>query len=339
MAEITQRDLAARLGLSYSTVSRVFNGDPRVRPDTRQRVLAEAERLGFRGNALARALRLKRSLSIGMIGVNTGFGYFAAIAAALEQRARESGYHVIICHRGEEGGSAREIEFLLERQVDALVLTPDPHAEDLALLARVREAGRPLVFVDRSLPGFPCHYLGTASRAGSRAMGDYLLGLGHRRIAFVAGPEGDSTAEARLAGFREAVAAAGLPRDAAPVVPAGGWTQADGERALPALLALSPRPTAVMACNDPVAVGLYLGLRRAGLRVPADFSLAGYADEPTGECLATPLTTVHQPAARLGLRTAEVVLGLLEGRLDPETPIHEELEDTLVIRASCAAPE
>jgi LacI family transcriptional regulator len=334
LAEFTQRDLARRLGLSYATVSRVFNEDPRVRPETRRRVLQEAADLGFRGNALARALRLKKSFSIGMIGVNTGFGYFATVAAALEQRARESGYHVIICHRDPAGGSAREVEFLLDRQVDALVLTPDPHHEDRDQLAAVAESGRPLVLVDRFLPDFPCHYLGTASRAGSRALAEYLLALGHRRIAYVSGPEGDSTAEARLAGYREAMDACGLEPL---VVPAGGWSQADGEKVLPQLALLAPRATAVMACNDPVAVGLFLGLRRAGVRIPAELSLAGYADEPTGECLATPLTTVHQPAARLGLRTAEVVLSLLEGP-PPGDFVHEELEDTLVLRASCAPP-
>ncbi|MCC2669278.1 MAG: LacI family transcriptional regulator, partial [Armatimonadetes bacterium] len=118
MSKLTQRELAAHLGLSYATVSRVFNGDLRVKEPTRHRVMQEAERLGFRGHALARALRMKKSFALGMVGTNTLHSYWAEVMSALERRARESGYHVIICHRHREEGSAEQVRFLLDRQVD-----------------------------------------------------------------------------------------------------------------------------------------------------------------------------------------------------------------------------
>src|SRR5688500_7030275 len=134
MSKLTQRELAAHLGLSYATVSRVFNGDVRVTEPTRIRVLQEAQRLGFRGHSLARALRMKKTFAIGMVGTNSPHTYWSDVLAALETRARELGYHVIICHRQRDAGSASVIRFLLDREVDALIVAPHATAEEPATL-------------------------------------------------------------------------------------------------------------------------------------------------------------------------------------------------------------
>lgn len=335
MSKLTQRELAAHLGLSYATVSRVFNGDARVTEPTRRRVLQEARRLGFHGHSLARALRLKRSFAVGVVGSNSVHTYWAEVLAALETRLRELGYHAIICHRRKDSGSAEQIRFLLEREVDALVLVPHPHAEEPAALRDVVESGKSLLMLNNRLPGFPSHHIGTDSRAGSELACAHLLGLGHRRIAFAAGPAGDYTAESRLAGYRAAMARAGVPEAEQTVVEAG-WQQSDGEGAAERLLALPARPTAVLAANDPLAFGLYLGFRRAGMRIPEDVSLVGYSGDRAGELLATPLTTVAQPVEELGRRTAELVVELIDGR--HEGFVCEELPDRLLVRESCAAP-
>lgn len=334
MSKLTQRELAAHLGLSYATVSRVFNGDGRVTEPTRRRVLQEAERLGFRGHALARALRLKKSFALGLVGANTG-GYWSNVVAALERRARELGYHVIICHRGRDEGSMEQIRFLLDRQVDALIVAPHPTREDPAVLREVTESGTPLLLLNNRLSGFPAHYVGTDSLTGMRRACEHLIALGHRRIACAAGPEGEYTAMCRVNGYREALQAAGIPYVEEWICHAG-WNQAAGEVAGPRLLALSPRPTAIVAANDDVAIGVYLEARKAGLRIPEDLSLVGYSGDRTGSLLATPLTTVRQPVDALGRRAAELLLELMGGEHD--CLVAEELEDELVIRESCAAP-
>lgn len=334
MSQITQRDLAARLGLSYATVSRVFNGDRRVTEGTRRRVLEEAERVGFRGHSLARALRMKRSFSIGVVGAAYSDSYWAELLSALDRTARAEGYHVIICHRAADAGSGSEIRFLLERQVDAIVVCPHPTEEDLRTLCQVQERV-PLLMLNNRLPGFKAHYIGTDSRSGSRQAVEHLIGLGHRRIAFAKGPEGDYTAESRLAGYEDAMRAAGLPTEGL-VLGGGAWGREAGREAAAALLALLPRPTAVMAANDPMAFGIYLELQEAGMRIPSDISLVGYSGDHSGELLATPLTTVAQPAELLGRRTAELVLELIQSQ--PDEPAFEELSDELVVRASCAPP-
>lgn len=335
MSKLTQRELAAHLGLSYATVSRVFNGDERVTEPTRRRVLLEAERLGFRGHALARALRLKKSFALGMVGTNTHLGYWSSVLAAMERRARELGYHVIICHRGKDEGSTEQIRFLLDRQVDALLLAPHPTAEDPAVLREIEAEGTPLLLLNNRLADFPAHYLGTDSRTGMRRACEHLIALGHRRIACAAGPAGEYTAMSRLAGYREALQAAEIPYVEEWVLRAG-WNQEAGAEAGQRLLALSPQPTAVVAANDDVAIGIYLEARAAGLRVPEDLSIIGYSGDRTGALLATPLTTVRQPVDALGRRATELILELMGGEHD--RLVCEELTDELVIRASCAAP-
>jgi LacI family transcriptional regulator len=335
MSKLTQRELAAHLGLSYATVSRVFNGDGRVTEPTRRRVLQEAERLGFRGHALARALRLKKSFALGMVGANTHQGYWSNVVAAMERRARELGYYVIICHRERDEGSAEQIRFLLDRQVDALIVAPHPTREEPAVLQEVTESGTPLLLLNNRLSGLPAHYVGTDSRTGMRRACEHLIALGHRRIACAAGPEGEYTAMCRVAGYREALQAAGISYVEEWICHAG-WDQAAGEAAGPRLLNLSPRPTAIVAANDDVAIGVYLEARKAGLRIPEELSLVGYSGDRTGSLLATPLTTVRQPMDALGRRAAELLLELMGGEHD--RLVTEELEDELVIRESCAAP-
>lgn len=335
MSKLTQRELAAHLGLSYATVSRVFNGDVRVTEPTRRRVLQEAERLGFRGHALARALRLKKSFALGMVGANTHVGYWSCVVAALERRARELGYYVIICHRERDEGSSEQIRFLLDRQVDALIVAPHPTREDPAVLREVTEGGTPLLMLNNRLSGFPAHYLGTDSHTGMRRACEHLISLGHQRIACAAGPAGEYTAMSRVAGYQEALQAAGIPYVAEWICQVG-WNQEAGEAAAQKLLGLSLRPTAVVAANDDVAIGVYLEAKKAGLRVPEDLSIVGYSGDRAGSLLATPLTTVRQPVDALGRRAADLLLELMGG--EHERLVSEELEDELVIRASCAAP-
>lgn len=334
MSKLTQRELAAHLGLSYATVSRVFNGDGRVTEPTRRRVMLEAERLGFRGHALARALRLKKSFAVGMVTTNNTHSYWNEVLAAMEQRARAAGYHIIICHRDRRAGSAEQIKFLLDRQVDALILAPHPTAEQVPVLREVAEDGVPLLMLNNRLPDFPAHFLGTDSRTGMRRACEHLLRLGHQRIAFSPGAAHDYTAESRLAGYRDALRNANLA-DAELVLRSAGWEQSSGEAAGQEILSLTEAPTAIAAANDDVAIGIYVVLREAGVRVPEDVSLVGYSGDRAGALLATPLTTVRQPVEALGRRAAELVLELIDGR--HERLVTEELEDELVIRASCAS--
>lgn len=332
MPAMSQSEFAERVGLSYKTISRVLNGHPCVNKATRQRVLAAADELGFRGHSVARSLRLRRSFAIGLVGVNTRNTFWMDVVEAMDQRAREVGYHVVVCHRTRGENSSEEIRFLMDRQVDALVLSPHPTREDPRLLREVEAAGVPLLMLGNRVSACATHYLGTDSRSGTRQATGHLLGLGHRRLAFVTGPEGDCTAAVRLQGCREAVAAAGAEL----VVVPGGWRREGGLAAGRELLGAHSLPTAVVCVNDATAVGVYQALRAGGVRVPEDVSLVGYSNDAAGELLPVPLTTVAMPVERLGRRAVDLLLELIAG--EHEAPVFEEFADELVIRASCVPP-
>lgn len=333
MPRLTQKELAAGLGLSYATVSRALNGDERVHVETRRRVQSRARELGFSGSAVARALRLKRSLALGVVWGVTEGSYWSRVLGALEERARSLGYSVVVSHRAPREESSEAVRFLCDRQTDAIILCPAASGEDLRELERIHGDGCPILQFNGRLPAARLPYLGTASRRGSAQLCCHLIDLGHREIVFAAGPDGEHTAAERLAGYREAMERCGLGARVR-VIP-GGFTQDAGAAVVAELLRDGPLPTAIQAVNDPLAIGIFQELRRRGLRVPQDLSLVGYSDDAACELLPTPLTTVSQPVEQLGSRAAELAVELMSV---PDRSTFEELPDRLIIRASSGRP-
>jgi LacI family transcriptional regulator len=336
---ITQRDVARFLGVSYLTVNRALSEDlatsAKVGPLLRERILAAAAQLGYRKNLLASNLVLNKTSSIGVVWPHAAESYYLDVLGALERKAREQGYQVVITHRRSAGaGSGEEIEFLTTRMVDGLIVAPDDHGESPEVFDKLSQARIPVLLFNSFIPGLPCNYLGTDSRRGAMQACQHLQQLGHRRIAFVAGPANDYTNRCRLDGCRNAMEMAGLPSPL--VLESGGFSVAHGRAVAERLLGSSPRPTAVLAANDSLAIGLFLELRRCGIRIPDELSLIGYAGMWEGGLLSRPLTTVAQPVEELGRRAAELIIGLIGHK--PDTPIFEELPDQLLLRESCAPP-
>lgn len=333
---MTQQEFADRIGISYRTVSRVFNDHPHVSVRARETVLREARRLGFRRHPGARGLRMKKTFTVGMILQNEPLFFWSRILARLERDLREEQYYLVVCHRREEdAGSKDELTYLLDRDVDAVILVPSPADKPAGMRSFLAE-GKPLLLLDQKIRGVACHYLGTNSYAGSRALCRHLLELGHRRIAFVTGPRAQYTSRRREEGYRAALAAARISRKEQQVFCARAWDRGEGERAAAHFLGLKKRPTAIMAANDVIAMGLHLQLRQRGLRLPRDMSLAGYGGELDGELVTPALTTVAQPAEAIGSRAAALILELI--RRPRGKPVGEELEDVLILRDSVGRP-
>ena len=333
---VTQQDLARLVGVSYPTVNRALSGHASVSLEMRRRVQNAADRLGYRKNYAARSLVTKTTCSVGMIGSHNPPSFWSAVLAAMEQQCRELGYHVIVSHRPDStSDSYTELEFLTERGVDGVVVAPDSAFERADVLNSYAASGRPLLLLGRYMPGVRASYVGTASQEGARKACQHLIALGHRRIAIVAGLDGDYPNDCRVAGYRAAMEDAGVTASQQMVIRTKGFDEKHGKMAVEQMLALPKRPTAVFCVNDSLAIGMYLGLRERGLGVPEDFSLIGYAGVPEGEYLASPLTTVVQPVEQLGKRAGEVIVDMINGKL--ERPLFEELTDTLLIRQSCAA--
>ena len=299
-------DISRHAGTSVATASRVLNGSTHPVSDaTRARVLAAAADLGYQPSALAQALVTRSSRIIGVIVNDIVDAYFAEIARGVEDVAGRMGHLVMVCnadHRVEA-----EIEYvraLRDYHAAGIVFAGSgaPGATEAnAALARQVGAARGVVALARR--DFPALHLGVDNAAAARDITEHLIALGHRRIAFVEGPEELYTSAERLAGFRAAMAAAGLAAD---LRHPGGFDFEAGQAAAGRLLAAPPLPDAVVAANDEAAIGVLTALRGAGVDVPGDVSVAGIDD--TRPARFADLTAVSLPLYELGAAAARAII-------------------------------
>ena len=334
-------DIAKKARVSFKTVSRVLNGNPRVAADLRSRVLEAMAELDYQPNLAARSLAGRRSYAIALLidrkvlfPDDDGGSYFAPYLVDLQAGAllacREAGYHFFI-----EPYDADSKTFPLELRaqlsklaLDGVLLAP-PSVDLRDLLDALDEWGMPYV---RIAPGIEIDRAPSVTIDEYRAtlaMAEHLLSLGHRRIGFVGGPETHIAAAARLVAFREAVA-----DRAELVVQPGDFTFAGGLAGGEALLASPERPTAIFAANDFMAAGVTVAATRSGLRVPQDISIAGFDDSAIAHFVWPPLTTVRQPIREMAHAAIDYLVSLAGGEAMATQRI--ELSFQLIARASTA---
>ncbi|MGQ9489678.1 MAG: LacI family DNA-binding transcriptional regulator [Anaerolineae bacterium] len=330
---ITIQQVAERAGVSVSTVSHVINGTRYVSPELTERVRAAMAELRFQPNALARSLRRKETLTLGMIVPDNANPFFAMLAYAVENACYQRGYSLILTNSG--GDLARElanINVLLGKQVDGLILAAvGLGSRDLEQVLRAA----PAVVVDRNLPGVEVDTLLVDNLGGGRQATRYLIELGHRRIGCITGPSTTTPSAERVTGYRAALAEAGIPVDEN-LIARGDFQFAGGYAGAQALLALSEPPTAIFACNDLMAMGAIAAAAANGLRVPADLSIIGF-DNSTLAAYTTPaLTTVAQPIAEIGRLATEMVI---QRSQTPDAARQRRILSTqLVVRQSTCPP-
>lgn len=323
-------DVAARAGVSHQTVSRVLNGDPTVRPATRETVLEAVRALGYRRNRAARALVTRRTATVGVLAPGSALFGPTSTLVAVEGAAREAGYFVSVATvpGWAPEGIGRALEHFMEHGVEALVVIA-PHDDAVAALGRVG-VEVPVVVVGPASPGGGLHAVSVDQHRGARLATRHLLDLGHAGVAHVAGPADWIDARERLRGWTDELAA---DARAVPAPVLGDWTARSGYEAGRALLA-GDLPTAVFAANDQLALGLLRAFAEAGVRVPEDVSVVGFDDVDGSAYFHPPLTTVRQDFDALGRRCLALVVALLEGA----APADELLEPHLVVRGSTAPP-
>ncbi|MGX6601339.1 LacI family DNA-binding transcriptional regulator [Micromonosporaceae bacterium Da 78-11] len=320
-------DVAALVGVSTASVSLVLRGAPGPSAQTRERVLAAAAEIGYRADRAASLLARRRRHLLGVL-LDVRNPFHAELVEEIYAEADRAGYEVVLSTLTRERGEARAIETLLDFRCEALILLgPDAPDADLDRLA----AQVPCVVIGRIVRDADVDVVRPAEDVGVDAALHHLIGLGHSRIAFVDGGRG-AVAATRRRGYRRAMRRAGLE---ARVIP-GDHTEEGGIRAGRLLTAAADRPTAVMASNDRLAVGLMDAFVRAGLDVPADISLVGYDDSTLARLAHIDLTTVNQDAAA---QARNAVLAAVS-RLDAGRTARQELVlvPHLVVRGSTAAP-
>ncbi len=340
---VNVRTVADQAGVSIATVSRVLSGGAPVKAETRDRVLAVVKRTGYSPHPAARSLKGRRTETLGVVLPDLHGEFYSELLRGIDRAARREGYHVLVSGSHSDRREVEVVLAALRGRVDALVLMfPDIGPEVLAPpLLDV-----PAVLLNCAVAGRPCHSLRIDNYGGAAAVVRYLAGLGHRRIAFVAGPPRNLDAAERRRGFMAAARKAGAAL--APTILRGDFTEESGFRAGERLLAAagseqganafapgSNLPTAVFAANDAMALGCLHALRQHGLAVPGDVSLVGFDDIPAARWAQPPLTTVRVPIAELGERAVARALAAVRTG-PPRQQTEERLPVALIERASCA---
>jgi LacI family transcriptional regulator len=330
----TIKDVARVAGVSVATVSRALNGAENVLPHTRQRILEVARELRYAPSGAARSLITRKTDTIGALLPDLHGEFFSELIRGIDATMRRHGYHVLVSgshgDRGETGAMLRA----MRGRVDGLiVLSPESGSH---ILPRHFGESMPVVLLNSAVDGRRAFDLiNIENYDGAFAMVRHLADLGHRRIAFIKGPDANRDASERLRGYRDAAAAISADRSPDLVQP-GDFREETGYRAGQRLLALTRRPTAIFASNDAMAVGCLCALQEAGVRVPADIALAGFDDIPIARFTAPPLTSVRVSIAELGRAAAERVLHGVRSH-NRQKHLHMTLPTELVIRDSTGA--
>jgi LacI family transcriptional regulator len=332
------RDVAKHAGVSIATVSTALNRTGPVSEKTLRRIWDAVEAVGYAPNAIARSLRLGKSRLLGLVVSEITNPFFGALTLAIEKTAHASGYAVIVCNSNEE--EARELELLdllrVQRVAGILVAPSGSGAKYRDSLSR--HADPPLITIDRQVEGLERDFVGLDNRVAGRLITEYILRLGHRRIAFVGGRPGVSTSDHRYDGYCQALAAVGLKPDPALCLRGEFRSETAYTVAQPLLTMMADRPTAIVAANNVMALGAMQVVGDLGFRCPQDISVAGIDDFPWSTALRPRLTTVAQPIEEIGRTAVEMLLDHLSDERTPPTVTRSRIfAPTLITRDSCAA--
>jgi DNA-binding LacI/PurR family transcriptional regulator len=333
-ARPTIYDVARLAGVSTATVSRALNGTGQIAPATRSTIEAAVEQLGYRPNTIARSLVTKSTQTIAFLLPDITNPFYASLVRGIERYVLSHDHTMLLCTT--DGDAEREEQYLnLLRAkqvdgalVDGLVLPPER-------IARFVRDGFPIVCLDRDIDSSSIPLVQVDNRLGGRLATEHLLALGHRRIGHVTGSRMLRISDDRLAGYRDALAAAGVVDDPG-LVGDGSFTEESGHDAALALLHASPDITAIFAANDLSALGVLNAVVESGRRVPDDVSVIGFDDLRLSSFTSPPLTTVRQPAVEIAELATKLLIRLVRG--EEVERMHHLLAPELVVRASTAAP-
>ena len=338
MAKPTINDVARLAGVSKKTVSRVINRSPLLNEETRDRVEAVIRETGYVPNPQARALALRRNFLIGLVHDNPSAQTVLNVQQGILGALRGTEFEMVV--RPVDRGSATMLadvrDFVSRQRPFGVILLP-PISENDQLAELCRELGCRYVRMGSAQLDEPANMVASNDRQAVTEATRYLISQGHRRIGLITGPHGFRSARERQQGFEDALSEAGikLPRS---LIADGNYTFESGIAATQSLLDVSPRPTAIFACNDDMAAGVLLAARQRGLGVPDQLSIVGFDDQPLAARVWPPLTTVHWPMKAMGRSAA---LKLIADMIDEDNDVEEPsmFVSTLIKRGSVAPPE
>lgn len=345
MARVTSKDVAKKAGVSRATVSLVLNNVPnaRISNQTRQKVLAAAQKLNYSPNILAQSLKTRRSKIIGLIIPSITNPFFPSIAQGVEDVAVANGYNIFLCNSFRNAEKENSyIRALAGRQVDGIIfasMTYNPQA-----VQKLQKDGMSIVAFDRRIIDTEVDSVMFDNTKGAEMAVEHLLSLGHRKIAFLSGPLHISSRQERLEGYKKALKKHGLPLKPEYILQDNfeekegrdtSYEMEAGFRMAERLMQELPEVTGVFAVNDMTALGVLKSVKAKGLHVPRDLSLIGFDDIILAEMSDPPLTTIKQPKYEMGKAAAELLISRLDGKKQFESRHLLLFSPELVERSSC----
>ena len=326
----TIREVAESAGVSYATVSHVINNTRVVTPETRERVLAAMAALNYRPNALARSLRQGKTNTMGLVLPDSANPFFAEISRSIEDEAFKKGYSVFLCNT--ELDTKRElfyVDVLSKKQVDGIIfVAAGDQADSLDFLV---QRNMPVVMIDRDVPNVDVDAVLTDNQLGGFLATQHLIELGHTRIVCIAGPSSITPSAERITGYRRALEEAGIPYDESLII-RGDYHAQSGMEITHSILKMQPRPTAIFALNDLMALGALRAAAEAGCSVPRELAVVGYDDLEIAHFTNPPLTTIAQPKKEIGAQAVNLLVERMALKSRP--PSRLVLPPELIVRRS-----
>ncbi|HBG16460.1 MAG TPA: LacI family transcriptional regulator [Firmicutes bacterium] len=334
----TMKDIAKIAGVSINTVSRALNDKPEINEKTRRRIKRIARELNYTPNSIAASLASRKTKTIGLIIPDICDPFFAQQARGVEDTAKEEGYSVILLNTDEiSEAELKAVATLRSIRVAGLMLTSvfpgTDHIENL------NKQKVPLVLLNRRCQEIDTNYVINDNQKGAYKATKHLIKLGHKKIGVILGPQRITSVLDRYVGYKKAMAEAGIELSEKYIVYGENLKPSTGEILAEQLLRNNPRPTAILAYCDSLAIGAYAAARNMGLSIPEELALVGYDDIPYAQYFEIPLTTVAQPAYNMGKAACKIILEKIKlggDEKDLESQ-HIVFEPELVIRKSCGA--
>ncbi|GGF35597.1 LacI family DNA-binding transcriptional regulator [Echinicola rosea] len=331
--QVTIRDIALKLNISISTVSRALRNSPEIKLETRKKVLAMADKLNYSPNVVAQSLRVNKTKTLGIVVPELASHFFASNISGIQDTAYRRGYNVMICQSNESFEQEKsDIRTLVSSRVDGLLISLSRETVSYDHLQNLIDREIPFVLFDRILEGLPVSTVTVDDTLGAYKVTRHLIEQGCQRIAFLSGPEGMYISQKRMDGYEKALSEKGIIMDPG-LVRHSDLTSETTQAMVRDLLDQPNPPDAIFAINDPVAIDVMKFLKGRGIRIPQDIALVGFTNMPVSDALEPALSTVDQPAYEMGRLAAN---NLLDQLMDPDgfEPKNIVLDTELVIRKS-----
>lgn len=332
--QVTVKDIAERLCLHYTTVSKALRDHPDISTATKHRVLSLAKELDYHPNSIAKSLKKQTTSTVGIIVPSIQIDFFSAVISGVEEVAYGRGFNTVVCQSNENSDrEAIHVRTLISNRVAGVLVSVSQTTTSGAHFRALQKQGIPLVFFDRICEDVEADKVVVDDYGGAVQAVRHLIRSGYRMIAHVAGPKNTSIGRDRCRGYVDELERNGIAIDRE-MITYGGLQQDDGVAALRGFLSRGKMPDAIFAVNDPVAIGIYDETKRNGLKIPKDVALVGFGNVKLSSYLDPPLTTVRQSPYKLGKAAAGMLLRRIENPEHEMTSAVEVIETELILRES-----